>query len=202
MGVEASRRLALGGEAALTPFVEAAGRRDGGDGLSGAGLELAGGVRYSAPGFEVEARGRWLAAHAEEGARERGVSLTARVGPGAEGRGLSLVVSPRWGAETGGAQALWGEELPGLSGGEDAAALDARIGYGLALSPRGRLAPRGLLTPFVETGLEGGDRRRLRLGTRFDATGADLGVELAGERRERAGSDPEHALKLDLNLRF
>ncbi len=176
VGLEASRRFALGEDAALTPFVEAAGRGDGGDGLTGAGIELAGGVRYRAPGLQVEARGRWLAAHVEEGARERGVSVTARVGPGAHGRGLSLLLAPRWGAETGRADALWSEELPRLAGGtgDDAASLDARMGYGLAL------APQGLLTPFAETALTGGERRRLRLGTRFDATGADLGVELAG----------------------
>ncbi|MXX22131.1 MAG: autotransporter outer membrane beta-barrel domain-containing protein [Rhodospirillales bacterium] len=198
VGLEASRRFALGEDAALTPFVEAAGRGDGGDGLTGAGIELAGGVRYRAPGLEVEARGRWLAAHVEEGARERGVSVTARVGPGAHGRGLSLLLAPRWGAETGRADALWSEELPRLAGGtgNDAASLDARMGYGLAL------APQGLLTPFAETALTGGERRRLRLGTRFDATGADLGVELAGERRESAAAEPEHALTLDVIFRF
>ena len=198
VGLEASRRIALDGDAALTPFVEAAGRRDGGDGLTGAGLELAGGVRYSAPNLHVEARGRWLAAHAEEGAEERGVSLTARVGPGAQGRGLSLSLSPRWGASTGGAESLWGEEMPSLSGGAggDAAAVDARIGYGIAAFPA------GMLTPFVETGLAGEDSRRLRLGTRFDASGAALGVELAGERRESGGAEPEHVLRLDLGLRF
>ena len=64
------------------------------------------------------------------------------------------------------------------------------------------LSPCGLLTPFVETGLGGGDRQRLRLGTRFDASGMDLGAELGGERRERVGAGPEHALTLDMNLRF
>ena len=201
VGVEASRPFALGEDAELTPFVEAAGRRDGGDGLTGAGLELAGGVRYRAPGLELEARGRWLAAHTEAGARERGVSVTARVGPGAHGRGLSLLLSPRWGAETDGAETLWSEEMPELSG-DDAASLDARVGYGLALSPRGPLAPRGLLTPFAETGLGGGDRQRLRLGTRFDASRMDLGVELAGERTERDAARPEHALTLDVTFRF
>ena len=198
VGLEASRRFVLGEDAALTPFVEAAGRGDGGDGLTGAGIELAGGVRYRAPGLEVEARGRWLAAHVEAGARERGVSVTARVGPGAHGRGLSLLLAPRWGAETGRADALWSEEMPRLSGGtgDDAASLDARMGYGLAL------APQGLLTPFAETALTGVERWRLRLGTRFDATGADLGVELAGERRESAVADPEHALTLDVIFRF
>ena len=82
LGLEASRRVDLGGDAALTPFVETAVRRDGGDGLTGTGMEVAGGVRYAAPGVQVEARGRWLAAHTEAGARERGVSVTARMGPG------------------------------------------------------------------------------------------------------------------------
>ena len=202
LGLEASRRVDLGGDAALTPFVETAVRRDGGDGLTGTGVEVAGGVRYAAPGVQVEARGRWLAAHTEAGARERGVSVTARMGPGAHGRGLSLALSPRWGAGAGGgAQTLWRDELPGSgdsggdSGGDDEAAIDARIGYGVSL------APRGLLTPFAEAGLAGGDDRRLRLGTRFEAARLDLGVELSGARRESAGGT-EHALKLDLDLRF
>ena len=196
LGLEASRRFALDGESALTPFAEAVGRRDGGDGLVGTGLEVAGGVRYSAPEVEVEARGRMLVAHAEEGARERGVSVTARAGPGAQGRGLSLSLSPRWGAATGGARALWRDEMPRLSGAGDEAAMDARIGYGVAL------APEGLLTPFAEAGLAGGDAGRLRLGTRFDASHADLGVELSGERRESGSADPEHGVRLDLRLRF
>ncbi len=101
-GLEASRRFALDGDAALEPFVEAAARRDGGDGLKGTGLEIAGGLRYTAPRLHIEMRGRWLASHSEEGAEESGVSVTARMGPGARGRGLSLSLSPRWGAGTGG----------------------------------------------------------------------------------------------------
>ena len=199
VGLETSRRFALDDDTALTPFVEAAARRDGGDGLEGTGLELVGGVRYAAPRFQLEARGRWLAAHTEEGAEERGVSVTARAGPGAQGRGLSLLVSPRWGAGTGGADALWRDELPapGEAPGADAAVLDARIGYGVGL------APYGLLTPFAETGLAAGDgARRLRLGTRFEAPHLRLGVELAGEHRESDAAGPEQLLGLDLRLRF
>ncbi len=194
VGLEGKRRLALGEETALTPFMEVTGRRDGGDGLEGSGLEVAGGVRYTAPRVEVEARGRLLAAHAEEGARERGVSVTARLGPGARGRGLSLSLKPRWGAGTGGAKALWRDELPGLSGAGEEAALDARIGYGVGL------AERGLLTPFVEAGMS--ESRRLRVGTRFDGWRADLGMELSGERREGGNGEPEHGVLLDLRLRF
>ncbi len=195
-GVEASRRFALDDATALTPFVEAAARRDGGDGLTGTGLEIAGGVRWTAPRVQVEARGRWLAAHTEDGAAERGVSVTARVGPGAQGRGLSLMLSPRWGAEAGGAEALWRDALPAASAADSAAALDARIGYGLGLTPW------GLLTPFAETGLAGDSGQRLRLGTRFDAHRADMAVELAGEHREGGASGPEQTIRLDLTLRY
>ena len=198
LGLEASRRYALNDAGALTPFVEAVGRRDGGDGLVGNGLEVAGGVRYAAPRVEVELRGRTLVVHTEDGASEQGVSVTARVGPGAEGRGLWLSLSPRWGAAAGGAQALWrdGMPRPSATGAGNEAAMDARIGYGVALTPE------GLLTPFAETGLAGDEGRRLRLGTRFDASHMDLGMELSGERRESADADPGHALRLDLMLRF
>ena len=194
LGLEAWRRLALDGDMALTPFVEAAGRRDGGDGLAGTGLEVAGGVRWEAPRLQLEARGRWLAVHAQEGAEERGISVTARMGPGAHGRGLSLALSPRWGSVP--AAALWRDELPQAAGLEyEAASVDARIGYGLGL------APHGLLTPFAETALAG-DGRRLHLGTRFEAWPADVRVELAGARTEHDAGGTEHTLRLDLRLRF
>ena len=188
VGLEASARFALHRDAALAPFVAAAGRYDGGDGLTGAGVEVAGGLRFTAPRVLMEARGRWLAVHTEEDARELGVGVTARLGPGGQGRGLSLSVSPRWGAGGGGAQALWREEMPRLSAGADPAAFDARIGYGVGVPKE-----RGLLTPFAEARLTGDDRRRLRVGARFEA---------AGERRESAAAAPEHALSLDLGLRF
>ena len=198
LGLEASRRFELEEAVTMTPFVEAAARRDGGDGLAGTGLEVAGGVRYSAPGVEIEARGRMLAAHSENGAREHGMSLTARVGPGAEGRGFSLSLAPRWGAPPSGAKALWRNEMPqpSATGTGNEAAMNARIGYGFAPAS-GRL-----LTPFAETGLVGNENRRLRLGTRFDAPRMGLGAELSGERRQSADAAPGHAFRLDLTLRF
>ncbi|MYE13318.1 MAG: hypothetical protein F4X99_17030 [Gammaproteobacteria bacterium] len=97
LGLEASRRVDLGGESAITPFLEAAARHDGGDGVTGGGFEIAGGLRYEAQRFHVEARGRWLAAHSEDDAREQGVSVTARFGAGAGGRGLWVELAPRGG---------------------------------------------------------------------------------------------------------
>lgn len=195
LGLEASRRFALAEDATLTPFVEVAGRYDGGDGLAGSGLEIAGGARYASSGLEVEARGRYLAAHAEEDARERGFSLTVRLAPGADGQGFSLALAPRWGAPAGGADALWGEEMPRLSGGVEKAALDARVGYGIVWDSR------GLLTPFAEASA-GEESRLLRLGTRFEASRADLDVRLAGERRENGAGEPVHGVRLDVRLGF
>ena len=195
-GLEASRRIVLdGGSAALEPFLEVAMRRDGGDGVTGSGVEVAGGVRYAAPGVSVEARGRWLAAHSAAGTRERGASVTARFGPGANGPGLSLSLSPRWGAETGGAEALWQDGLPAHAGAASGAALDARVAYGT-------LSSRGLVTTFAETGLADGGSRRLRTGMRLDARRADLGLEISGERREDGAAEPVHVLGLDLGYRF
>ena len=128
--------------------------------------------------------------------RERGVSVTARVGAGAHGRGLYLSLSPRWGAATGAAEALWRHEMPQRPRYEaDAGTIDARIGYGVAV------APVGLLTPFAEAGL-GDEDRRLRFGTRFEASRTGFGVALWGEHREGGGAAPEHSVRLDLGLRF
>ncbi len=197
-GLEASKRFALEGGASVSPFAELAARRDGGDGVAGSGVELAGGVRYAGPGISVEARGRWLAAHSAKGARERGASATVRLDPEAGGRGLSLALTPRWGAPAAGSGALWREEAPEASGASGGGALDARLGYGFALAP----GAGGLLTPFAEAGLAGGDDGpRLRLGTRFEARRCALALELAGERRETA-AQPEHAVRLDLRIGF
>ena len=58
----------------LSPVVEVGGRLDGGDSASGLGAELGARLRYTnrASGLEVEARGRYLAAHEEEGRWQEG----------------------------------------------------------------------------------------------------------------------------------
>ena len=196
-GLEASTRLSFSGDASLEPFFEASARRDGGDGLEGSGVELAGGLRWVAPGVSVEMRGRWLAAHSAAGAEEAGASVTARAGPGSDGRGLFLSLSPRWGAALGGARALWNEEMPQPSGSGDEGAVDARVGYGFGLPGAG-----GVVTPFAEAGLSGGDGRRLRVGTRFGVPRASFGAELSGAVDGRGSGPPSHAVRLELQLRF
>ena len=202
LGLEAAALLPLaGGE--LRPFVEAAGRYDAGDDVIGGGLEVAGGLRYAAPSFELEARGRLLALHTAAAYREHGLSVTARVGPGTGGRGLSLAVNPRWGAPTGAAEALWGDELPAAeppAPETTAAALDGSIGYGIAL------ADTGVLTPFAEVGVSDGSGHRVRMGTRIGIEPDDgfrsLTVELGAERSETGAGAPEYQFGFEIGVSY
>ncbi len=198
-GMEASKRFIRANGAELEPFLEASVRRDRGDGLEGGGIELTGGLRYGRPGLSMEARGRWLAAHQEKGARESGASVTVRGGAGAGGRGLWFTLQPRWGAGTG-SLALWNEEAPRMERDVSAAhSLDARLGYGMTLPDAG-----GVLTPFTGAVLSGEDRRVYQVGTRFDSSLTDFGMEVVGERTEDADASnaPEHTLKFNLRYRF
>ena len=180
LGLDASQAFLLDDGMALAPFVALVGRYDGGDGFVGAGLEVAGGLRYTADRFHLEARGRILVVHAQTGAEERGLSVTARYSPELNGEGLSLALAPRWGAATGDATTLWQHALPQNPGrpGTETAALDAQIGYGVVLA-------RGVLTPFAQAGLAGNASRRLRLGTRYAVSRTALPWNSPGPARSR-----------------
>ena len=194
-GLETSTRLALAARSSLTPFVEVAGRYDGGDGETGVGLVLNGGLRYVGPHMELEARGGLVALHSAEAYREHGLSLNIRVSPEPDGRGLSLSIAPRLGAATGETAALRNERLPRADASRvDTMSLDARLGYGVSIP-----GTKGVLTPFGEASAAGGSRRvRLGIGYRLDTAT----VELAGERLMGVDAEPEHraALKLSLEL--
>ncbi|MDE2691322.1 MAG: cadherin domain-containing protein [Acidobacteriota bacterium] len=201
-GVEASRSWMVTGGGVVTPFVELAGRYDGGDGATGLGVEVAGGARYGNARFQVEARGRMLALHNESGYEESGVSVSARMAPKANGEGLSMELGPRWGAPVGGAETLWQEQLPrhqggafGSAGGRGGHGVDAALGYGFLLP-----AFQGVLTPFAEAAFAG-QGRRYRLGTRFIVAPIELQLELAGEQVEAAGNVPGQR-RFAFNLRF
>ena len=142
LGIDVSRSKRLGG-LALEAFGEASGRRDGGAGQTGTGLELAGGLRAARGAVRVDAQGRILVLHSARGYRERGLGLTLTVGGPSDEEGLSLSVSPRWGGSATRTGALWEERLLGIqprAGTTPAApwALDAQARWALRL-PGGRL---------------------------------------------------------------
>ncbi len=183
-------------EAGLRPSAELGLRHDGGDGETGTGAELGGGVAWAGPdGVSASLRARALLDG--DGVSEWGGGAMLAYAPGADGRGLRLSLAPTVGAPEGGAERLWRADAAALAGDERDAAprLDAEAGWGLAA-----LGGRGLLTPYAGLALSDADDRRYRLGARLTlAPGADAG--LAAERSETA-SGPEHALTLDARLRW
>ena len=195
-GLSASvSRLRLGLEAAwegesATPFVEVSGRFDGGDGQTGGGLELAGGLRILNPesGFGLEAKGRILAMHTGDGYSESGIGVTASFEPGAAGRGITFRLSPRWGGSADSTDLFWDEvgnvrDASQYAYGLDRAqtwGVDAALGYGFGL----RSMP-GVVTPFGQMDVTGDQDQRIRVGLRYGLMQGLLGgtqVELSAER--------------------
>ncbi len=168
-------------------------RQDGGDGVTGSGIEVSGGMRMSAPGgrFSVDASGRWLALHSESGTQEWGASLESRLAPESDGRGLSLALGPSWGSQLPGA--LTREPLFDRMRDQDTPqrlSLAARAGYGIA-------AAGGLLTPFADLALDDGSgTQHYRTGIRFARRG--IGTALTVERRN--GIEPDTRVGLDLRI--
>ena len=129
VGIDVSRPVRTAGGTLVEPFGEVHARRDGGSGQTGAGLEVAGGLRVARGVFRVEGMGRLLALHAADGYREHGGAVTLSVGDGARQPGLTLSLSPRWGARATASDALWQDHLfhqRAAGAGRDERALDAR----------------------------------------------------------------------------
>ncbi len=141
LGAEMSGPIRLGGMT-FEPFGEVHLRRDGGDGQTGSGVEVALGLRVQQGNVRIDAQARALAVHSAAGYRERGAGVTFTLGE-PDALGLSLSVSPRWGnvAPTG-TGAPWREEIdrlrhPGTA--PDMWSLEANLGYGKRFSGGGVL---------------------------------------------------------------
>ena len=187
---ELSHELLFSSGTSLTPWAELGARHDGGDGQTGAGLELGGGLRYRVPqvGLTAEGYGRWLAGH--EGAlQEWGVGAMVTIDPGMDRRGLSASVTPSWGETTTGVQRLWQQGAAGPAWyGTSRAQVDAQLGYGVPV-----FGGRSVLTPFGAMNLAGDEARRYRLGGSL-ATSRWTTLSLEIERWDRALTDAMHSV--------
>ena len=186
LGVEVSRSFG-----AATPFVVVDALYDGGDGATGAGVEIAGGLRAASAGGRagIEARGRVLALHGESGYRETGASLTFRLGPARNEKGLALDLTPAWGEApddfsvgsgaglSSGSRSLGGpgRGLTTMAGAapETGGSLGARASYRL-----------GAAAPFTEIRWEQSRSRQARVGLRLGRRDGRFGLDLLGERQE------------------
>ena len=191
------RELASG--AILSPSLEVGMRNDGGDGETGTGFEVGGGIRYTDPalGLTLEGRARTLLSHGGD-YEESGVSGLVRIDAGTEGRGLALSVRPAWGRTASGVQRLW---EAGATGGaaldnQSAGRLNARVAYGIGAPWGGR----GVLTPYTDVSLSGEGSRRLSLGGRMDiGPSAGMSLEGAHSRSARGAADRSVMLRGSLH---
>ncbi len=201
--LEGSAGEDFGGVEGLRGNVELAARVDGGDAESGLGMEVGGGVGYGRAdlGIEVDASGRVLLTHEEEGLEDAGVSLALEVDPGERGRGPYFALSPSWGNAASGARSMWEDRQPtvGGSGGgarfEPEMRLSSELGYAAPTPVR-----RGTLTTYGAFSSAGGASRQYRIGRRLELGIASMSLE--AERRESVGATPEHGVWLRGNLRF
>ena len=193
LAVKGVHTLSLESGALITPSLELGVRRDGGDGETGFGTGLQGGIVYSTPalGLTLEASGHTLLAH-KGNVRDWGKICAIRLDPNSDRRGLSLSVLPSYGKISSGVEQLWESDVTDHNTTDYSASVrvDTEIGYGIpAFDGRGVVIPYGIFGP---SGQEG---QTYRLGSRFEI-GSGLGLSLEGNRRMPDMGDPEHGIML------
>ena len=195
---EASHEYVFPSGRSLAPRGEIGLRHDGGDGETGAGIELGTGLRFRDPdeGWTVDGFGRRLMTRGGL-PREWGFGASVTVNADPSGRGPSARLTQSWGRTGSGLHRLWEDEnIGGPPERAPGRRLELQLGYGF-----GAFGGRGVLTPFGAVTLDGDSGRGYRAGMRLDAgPGATLSLEV--ERREPDGAAPEHAAMLRGRLRF
>ena len=193
--IEASHAQHFAGGGSLRPSLEIGGRFDGGDGETGVGLEVGGGLTYADPGSGLTVAGTGRALVIRDGNYgEWGLSGLIQLDPNAAGHGLMMSVRPTFGVTASGVSGLWEHgTLDLLSSGEAAGGrVEAEIGYGLAA-----FGTAGVLTPYAGASLTDAGAHSLSLGGRLElGPGFDLTLEL--ERSDSA--DPDTAAEHDITL--
>ena len=187
----------------LSPFARVSARHDSGDGETGNGMEVSGGVRCRSGRVSFETGGRVLRASGGD-YEESGWNLALALDPRTSGRGLSMSLSPTWGAAQHRAlEALWRPDaLSGLDDGAspagDGHGIRTQIGYGLWWP-----APAALLTPYTEHDSFSSGERRTRMGVRLELPPSPLEVDLRSELEEGTGRDAGDAgVYPDVGVRF
>ena len=220
LSLESTNSITRANGARTDRKVELGARHDGGDGVTGTGIELALGLRHvSAAGLSVEGKIRGLLGHKGD-INEWGISGTIKQSAGADGQGFSFALSPGYGDDASDLQRLWEHGLDAdgnatgnaSSGTTDpdgnadpdytartraySARLDARIGYGVngftAPSWIGSAIGTGLLTPYTSMTLSD-NSNRYRLGVQWKL-GDRIDFDLVGEREDATNADDNKIL--------
>ena len=204
LGLEGRYRLALEGDGHLTPKLELGARHDGGDAETGFGVELGGGLAWSAPGLglSLDVSGRTLLAHEDDDLEDRGVSAALAFDPDpATGRGLSLSLRQTLGGQaSGGLDALFTPApLEDRTGSEATSRWSMEAAYGVPA-----FGGRFTGSPHVGLGLATGTRD-YSLGWRLTPEGRgapDLSLGVKATRRESDTQAPEHTVGVEATMRW
>ena len=199
LAAEADRKFLISNVGLLTPWGEVGLRHDGGDGESGAGLELSGGVRYRniEQGWNAEAYGRWLAVRSDALPEEQGFGVRFRYDPETLGFGPWVSLAQTWGEPASGVHGLWEDGVSDLAPRDPLRPrLELQFGYGLPA-----YGGRAALSPYSAMNLESGDEQSYRLGVRFSLSPSAL-LSLETERRERPGDPADHRVMLRAIAQF
>ena len=181
--------------------LEIGGRFDGGDGETGAGLEVGGGLTYADPGSGLTVAGIGRALVVRDGNySEWGLSGLIQLDPNAAGHGLMMSVRPTWGVTVSRVNGLWEHGTFDLlaGGNQPGGRVEAEIGYGLPA-----FGTAGVLTPYAGASLTDAGAHSLSLGGRLEL-GSAFGLILVAERYESADPDaaPVHDVTLEGSIRF
>ena len=198
--VEGERIFEGANGATFTPSAQVGLRHDGGDAETGSGVEVGGGLRYSAGALTIEGQVRTLVAHEESGYEEWGASGAIRVTPSPSGRGLTLSIAPAWGRTGSAAERLWSAGDASGLGADSEFEADSRIaidaGYGFGLPHA-----QGVLTPYAGLTLGDAGARTMRTGTRWQLS-PDTVVSVEATRQASDAGESANELRLRAALRF
>ena len=206
-GLESRWQHSLASGGVLTPQLEMALRHDGGDAETGFGLEIGGGLDWSAPerGLSLGLSGRTLALHEDGSFGDWGVSVVLDYDPAPDTkRGFAARLShDLGGSASGGAQALLGpESFPGLNEASGGGRWALEAAYGVSRG-RGRVGSSYMA-------LRGADAAEAaRLGYRFEPdaphaedVSVDVWAEPALQDTTNPGNTNNHRLGMDLNWKW
>ena len=204
LGLEGSYRLALEGEASLTPKLEIGARHDGGDAETGFGVEIGGGIAWVDPGLglSLDVSGRTLLAHENDDLKDRGVSASLAFDPApATRRGPSFSLRQDFGGQAqGGLDALFAPApLEDRTGSEATSRWAMEAAYGFPA-----FGGRFTGSPHVGLGLSTG-ARDYSVGWRLApeaATAPDLSFGLRTTRRESDTQAAGHTVGFEITARW
>ena len=198
--VEGERAFEVGEGATFTPSAEVGLRHDGGDAETGTGLEVGGGVRYTAGQLTIEGQVRTLIAHEDGGYKEWGATGAIRITPSPSGHGLMLAIAPEWGRTGSTTERLWSARDASALGADGEFEADRRLaidaGYGIGLRHG-----RGVLTPYAGLTLGDAGARTVRTGARW-RLGPDAVLGLETTRQASRAGEADNQLMLRAALRF